>query len=80
MNDSDKILKGYYNKLVEFEGKEKTDTYFRNGSPNYAVLSLRILYLSLKERFKKNPGKFILILSAIIAVSIIYILDLFLIL
>ena len=79
MIDLDKIPKVHYLQLVELLGKEDAETFIQKANYNYKDITLRILILRLKINYKMNPKLFILILSLIIALVVLYFLDLFLI-
>ncbi|RQV94555.1 MAG: hypothetical protein EH224_10100 [Calditrichaeota bacterium] len=79
MIDLDKIPKDDYLQLVELMGKEDAEAFIEKKQYNYYDISLKILFLRLKKNIKKKPRLFLLIFLIILALVILYYLDLFLI-
>lgn len=79
MIDLDKIPKATYFQLVELMGKENAESFIKKKQYNFRAISNMIIYLQLKIFFKKKPRLSLLILTIIVALVILYYLDLFLI-
>lgn len=79
MIDLDKIPISAYLQLVELMGKEEAEEFIEKENYNYRIISVRILYLQIRNSVKKRPKLFILALIAIIIAIVYYYLDMYLI-
>ena len=79
MIDIDKIPISTYLQLAELMGEKEAEEFIEKENYNYRIISIRILYLQIRNAVKKRPKLFLLILIVIIIVIVYYYLDMFLI-
>lgn len=79
MIDLDKIPENDYLQLVELMGKVDAEAFIEKKQYNYYDIALKILYLRLKRKIKKKPRLYLLIFLIILALVILYYLDMYLI-